>query len=36
MGKDVEEDEKEDEEMADIYTCVCSCRQCWASKCRGL
>jgi hypothetical protein len=21
---------------ADVYACVCSCRQCWASKCRGL
>jgi hypothetical protein len=21
---------------ADVYTRVCSCRQCWASKCRGL
>jgi hypothetical protein len=20
----------------DVYACVCSCRQCWASKCRGL
>jgi hypothetical protein len=21
---------------ADVYARVCSCRQCWASKCRGL
>jgi hypothetical protein len=20
----------------DVYARVCSCRQCWASKCRGL
>jgi hypothetical protein len=20
----------------DVYACVCFCRQCWASKCRGL
>jgi hypothetical protein len=20
----------------DVYACICSCRQCWASKCRGL
>jgi hypothetical protein len=24
------------EEGADVYTRFCSCRQCWASKCRGL
>jgi hypothetical protein len=24
------------EVVSDVYTCVCSCRQCWASKCRGL
>jgi hypothetical protein len=22
--------------VADVYARVCSCRQCWASKCRGL
>jgi ATP-binding cassette subfamily B (MDR/TAP) protein 1 len=22
--------------MSDVYAHVCSCRQCWASKCRGL
>jgi hypothetical protein len=22
--------------LADVYTRFCSCRQCWASKCRGL
>jgi hypothetical protein len=22
--------------IPDVYACVCSCRQCWASKCRGL
>jgi hypothetical protein len=28
-------DEKEERE-GDVYARVCSCRQCWASKCRGL
>jgi hypothetical protein len=23
-------------ELGDVYTRFCSCRQCWASKCRGL
>jgi hypothetical protein len=23
-------------ESTDVYARVCSCRQCWASKCRGL
>jgi hypothetical protein len=23
-------------EVSDVYARVCSCRQCWASKCRGL
>jgi hypothetical protein len=32
-GVDGPEDELE---IVDVYTCVCSCRQCWASKCRGL
>jgi hypothetical protein len=22
--------------LSDVYTRFCSCRQCWASKCRGL
>jgi hypothetical protein len=22
--------------LTDVYARVCSCRQCWASKCRGL
>jgi hypothetical protein len=22
--------------ISDVYTRFCSCRQCWASKCRGL
>jgi hypothetical protein len=26
----------ESTEGNDVYARVCSCRQCWASKCRGL
>jgi glucokinase len=22
--------------ISDVYARICSCRQCWASKCRGL
>jgi hypothetical protein len=37
--KDDKDDDDEDEDYkddADVYARVCSCRQCWASKCRGL
>jgi hypothetical protein len=30
------DDEEGGSQNADVYACFCSCRQCWASKCRGL